>query len=74
MDEKLYEAIDKTDAVLRRAWERDVAPAEKVRSYSVGFECTESVAARIMAYIAEQPTWRRSYRSYEVGSVRSEDG
>lgn len=74
MDEKLYAAIDKTDAVLRRAWERDVAPAEKVRAYSVGFECTESVAARIMAYIAEQPTWRRSYRSYEVGSVRSEDG
>ena len=74
MDEKLYSAIERADAVFREVWEREARPPAKVRMYSVVFECTEDVAERIMSFIAEQPTWRRTYRSYEVGSVRSEDG
>ncbi len=73
-DAALAAAIERTDEVLRGVWEREVAPAERVRAYSVGFECAESVGDRILSFIAGQPTWRRTYRTYEVGSKGGNDG
>lgn len=71
MEDALTAAIFKTDEVLRDVWAREVSPPPKICMFSVGFECPEEVGERILSFIAEQPTWRRSFRKYEVGS---EDG
>lgn len=74
MDDILRAAIAKTDAVLRKSWaeKRLAPPPEKPMHYVVTFECTPSVFGRIKQFVAEQPTYRRSFRSYEIG--RDGDG
>lgn len=70
MDDELRAAIAKTDAVLRRSWAKKklAPPPEKPMRYVVTFECAPSVFERIKQFVAEQPAYRRSFRSYEIGS------
>ena len=69
-DEKLALAIAACDKALREMWERDgaAAPPEKPERYVLTFECAPSVFARILQFVREQPTGRRSFRRYETGS------
>mgnify|MGYP007112430415 FL=1 len=45
---------------------------EKRERYVLSFECAPSVFARILQFVREQPTARRSFRRYEIGS--NDDG
>ena len=73
-DEKLQRARDACGQALRQMWERDArkAPPEKRERYVLSFECAPSVLARILQFVREQPTARRSFRRYEIGS--NDDG